>query len=207
MHACALAEELGIPAVLVPRAGGVLSALGLAISDVRVDSVRPLLHGAEPEEVFAALEEQAREDLDNPELRRRADLRYRGQSFELTVDADDLDAVEERFAEAHERRYGYRMEGEAVELVSARVVATLPVDKPELAAEDAEGDAGAGKRRANFDGDWSEVPVHRRAGMDEGDEVKGPAIVEFAEATCVVRPGWSGAVDSTGTLVLERDES
>jgi N-methylhydantoinase A len=207
MHACALAEELGIPAVLVPRAGGVLSALGLAISDVRVDSVRPLLHGAEPEEVFAALEEQAREDLDDPELRRRADLRYRGQSFELTVDADDLDAVEERFAEAHERRYGYRMEGEAVELVNARVVATLPVDKPELAAEDAEGDAGAGKRRANFDGGWSEVPVHRRAGMDEGDEVKGPAIVEFAEATCVVRPGWSGAVDTSGTLVLERDES
>jgi len=206
LHACALAEELGIPAVLVPRAGGVLSALGLAMSDVRRDYVRPLL-GADPDDTFAELESSAREHLEDPELRRRADLRYRGQSFELTVEADDLDAVEERFAEEHERRYGYRMEGEDVELVNARVVATVPVERPELVAEEAEGDAEAGERRANFDGEWSEVPVYRRAGMGEGFEVKGPAIVEFAEATCVVRPGWSGAVDKAGTLVLERDES
>jgi N-methylhydantoinase A len=204
LHACALAEELGIPAVLVPRAGGVLSALGLAMSDVRRDYVRPLLGGEDAEDAFAAMEEQAGEDMDEPELRRRADLRYRGQSFELTVEADELDTVEERFAEEHERRYGYRMEGEDVELVNARVVATVPVERPELAAEEAEGDAEAGERRANFDGDWSEVPVHRRAGMGEGFEVEGPAIVEFAEATCVVRPGWSGAVDATGTLVQER---
>jgi N-methylhydantoinase A len=50
------------------------------------------------------------------------------------------------------------------------------------------------------------VPVLRRAGMGEGFEVEGPAIVEFAEATCVVRPGWSGAVDASGTLVLEHAE-
>jgi len=204
LHACALAEELGIPAVLVPRAGGVLSALGLAMSDVRRDYVRPLLGGEDADEAFAAMEAEARVDLDNPELRRRADLRYRGQSFELTVEADDFRAVEEHFAEAHERRYGYRMEGEDVELVNARVVATLPVERPELAAEEAEGDAEVGEREANFDGDWSEVPVYRRAGMGEGFEVEGPAIVEFAEATCVVRPGWSGAVDGAGTLVLER---
>jgi len=206
LHACALAEELGIPAVLVPRAGGVLSALGLAMSDVRRDYVRPLLGGEDASGAFEAMEKQAAEDMDEPELRRRADLRYRGQSFELTVEADDLDAVEERFAEEHERRYGYRMEGENVELVNARVVATVPVDRPELVAEEAEGDAEAGERRANFDGDWSEVPVYRRAGMGEGFEVQGPAIVEFAEATCVVRPGWSGAVDKAGTLVLERHE-
>jgi len=217
LHACALAEELGIPAVLVPRAGGVLSALGLAMSDVRRDYVRPLLGGEDATEAFEAMEKQAGEDMDaseavarpqaeTVELRRRADLRYRGQSFELTVEADDLDAVEERFAETHERRYGYRMESEEVELVNARVVATLPVEKPELPAEEADGDAEAGERRANFDGDWSEVPVYRAAGMGEGFEVKGPAIVEFAEATCVVRPGWSGAVDGTGTLVLERSE-
>jgi N-methylhydantoinase A len=217
LHACALAEELGIPTLLVPRAGGVLSALGLAMSDVRVDSVRPLLGGGDAEEAFAAMEEQAREDLDasvsggeasgrDVELRRRADLRYRGQSFELTVEADDLDAVEERFAEAHERRYGYRMEGEEIELVNARLVATVPVERPELVAEDAEGEAEAGTREANFDGEWLQVPVLRRGGMGEGAKVEGPAIVEFAEATCVVRPGWSGAVDASGTLVLERGD-
>ena len=120
------------------------------------------------------MEEQAREDIDDPELRRRADLRYHGQSFELTVEADDLDAVEERFAEAHERRYGYRMEGEDIELVNARLVATVPVERPELSAEDAEGDAEAGKRKANFDGEWQEVPVLRRGGMGGGGEGRGP---------------------------------
>jgi N-methylhydantoinase A len=205
LHACALAEELGIPALLVPRAGGVLSALGLAMSDVRRDAVRPLLGGAGAEECFSAMEEQARADMDDPQLRRRADLRYRGQSFELTVEADDIDAVEERFGEAHERRYGYRMEGEAIELVNARLIATEPVERPELAEAEPDGEADAGTRRANFDGDWQEVPVLRRAGMGEGFEVQGPAIVEFAEATCVVRPGWSGAIDGSGTLVLEHD--
>src|SRR5436190_12638726 len=91
LHACALAEELAIPALLVPRAGGVLSALGLAMSDVRRDYVRPLLGGADAEAAFADMEERAREELEDPELRRRADLRYRGQSFELTVEADDLE--------------------------------------------------------------------------------------------------------------------
>jgi N-methylhydantoinase A len=86
------------------------------------------------------------------------------------------------------------------------VVATVPVDRPELKAEEAEGDAEEGKRKANFDGEWTEVPVFRAAGMGEGFEVQGPAIVEFAEATCVVRPEWSGAVDAAGTLVLERGE-
>jgi N-methylhydantoinase A len=204
LHACALAEELGIPALLVPRAGGVLSALGLAMSDVRVDAVRPLLGGADPEAAFAEMEERAREELEDPELRRRADLRYRGQSFELTVEAGDLEAVEERFAEAHERRYGYRMEGEAVELVNARLVATQPVERPELSEPEPEGDERAGTREASFDGEWVEVPVLRRGGMGEGTRVEGPAVVEFPEATCVVRPGWSGAVDGAGTLVLER---
>ena len=79
------------------------------------------------------------------------------------------------------------------------------MERPELVAEDAEGEAEAGKRKANFDGEWQEVPVLRRGGMGEGAKVDGPAIVEFAEATCVVRRGWSGAIDASGTLVLERE--
>jgi N-methylhydantoinase A len=204
LHACALAEELEIPTVLVPRASGVLSALGLAMSDVRRDYVRPLLGDAEPEPAFAELERLAGEDLEGPELRRRADLRYRGQSFELTVDAGDLDALPDRFGAAHEQRYGYRMEGEEVELVNARVVATVAVDRPELSEEAAEGEPDPGRREASFDGEWIEVEVLQRSQLGCGSEVSGPAIVEFAEATCAVRPGWAGAVDGAGTLVLER---
>jgi N-methylhydantoinase A len=211
MHACSLAEELGMETVLVPRAGGVLSALGLAISDIRRDYVRPYLTALEEvdegefEQRFEDMQSTAAEDLEGPEHTRRADLRYRGQSFELTVEADSLEKLEERFHAAHEQRYGYRMDDEPVELVNLRLVATVPVEKPELDEPAAEGEAVSERRETNFDGEWREVPVYDRERMGEGSEIEGPAIVEFKESTCVVRPGWSGSVDGVGTLVLERE--
>jgi len=210
MHACSLAEELGIETVLVPRAGGVLSALGLAISDLRRDYVSPYLTSlkemdeGEFEKKLENMEETAAQDLENPEYARRADLRYSGQSFEITVEADALEKLEERFHAAHEQRYGYRMEDESVELVNLRLIATVPVEKPELEEPPPEDEAESGRREANFGGEWREVPMLDRERMGEGSEVAGPAIVEFKESTCVVRPGWRGAVDGVGTLVLEK---
>jgi N-methylhydantoinase A len=211
MHACALAEELGMETVLVPRAGGVLSALGLAISDLRRDYVRPYLSNLEEldegefEEKFKDMEGRAAQDLEDPDYTRRADLRYRGQSFELTVEADSLEKLEDRFHAAHEQRYGYRMEDESVELVNLRLIATVTVEKPKLEEPPAEGEAESGRREANFDGEWQEVPVLDREKMGKGSEVAGPAIVEFKESTCVVRPGWRGEIDGVGTLILEKE--
>jgi N-methylhydantoinase A len=212
LHACALAEELGIETVLVPRAGGVLSALGLAISDLRRDYVRPYLSGladvdeGEVEGGFGEMEGTAQEDLEGPGFTRRADLRYRGQSFELTVEAGALDKLEARFHAAHELRYGYKMEDEPVELVNLRLIATVPVEKPELDEPEPEGEAETGRREANFGGEWTEAPVLDREKMGEGSEVRGPAVVEFKESTCAVYPGWSGRVDGVGTLVLEKSD-
>jgi N-methylhydantoinase A len=211
MHACSLAEELGIETVLVPKAGGVLSALGLAISDLRRDYVRPYLvdltevDEGELEGKFEDMAYAAAEDLGKAEHTRRADLRYRGQSFELTVEADSLEKLEERFHAAHEQRYGYRMEDESVELVNVRLIATVPVEKPEPEEPPPESEAESGRREANFDGEWREVPVFDRDTLGEGSEVAGPAIVEFRESTCVVRPGWRGTIDGVGTLVLEKE--
>jgi len=213
MHACALAEEMGIARVLVPRAGGVLSALGLAIGDVRRDAVRPFLarldevDPGELERRFAELEAGAATQLGpgaGPDLTRQADLRYRGQSFELTVPAaGDPDALAGRFHAEHARRHGWSLEEEAIELVNLRVTATLPVAKPALREPPARPPAaGPARRRASFDGRWREVDVHGRATLGAGSRVQGPSIVEFAEATCVVRPGWHGLVDEAGTLVL-----
>ena len=214
MHACTLAEELGMSTVLVPRAGGVLSALGLAISDLRRDYVRPYLadladvKAAEMKGVFEQMSSTAAKDLEGPEYTRRADLRYRGQSFELTVEAErplEVEKLEERFHAAHERRYGYRMEDEPVELVNLRLIATVPVQKPKLEEpRSQEDEAESGRREANFDGEWIEVPVLDRERMGKGSKVEGPAIVEFKESTCIVRRGWRGAVDGVGTLVLEK---
>jgi N-methylhydantoinase A len=215
MHACALAEELAMTTVVVPQPGGVLSALGLAISDVRRDDVLALhlpLEEADRAELrrgFAELERRARSGLSRrggggPRFQRRADLRYRSQAFELTVDADDLSALEGRFAEAHERRYGYRVEGEPVELINLRLTTTVEVTKPGL-RDRRGGRAGPrARRRVNFDGVWHEVPVYDRRRLGSGNRIRGPAVVEFPEATCAVRPGWRGAIDEAGTLVLTR---
>ncbi|MDQ4018588.1 MAG: hydantoinase/oxoprolinase family protein, partial [Actinomycetota bacterium] len=205
MHACALAEELEMKTVLVPRASGVLSALGLAVSDVRRDYVRAVV-GAEGdvEEAFAELEHRARSDLDSPRLERRADVRYRGQAFELTVSADDMPRLDERFHAAHDRRYGYRMDEEPVDLVNVRVMASVSTEKPVIRERGRSNNAAHESRRASFDGKWVSVAVYDRAALGAGSELTGPAIVELAEATCVVRPGWRGRVDEVGTLVLQR---
>jgi N-methylhydantoinase A len=229
MHACALAEELGMARVLVPRAGGVLSALGLAISDLRRDYVHPLLgrldelDRAELAAAYAGLEERARNDLGDPALERRADLRYRGQSFELTVTIDDLDDLGARFHVEHERRYGYRMQDEPVELVNLRLVATVPVAKPELrgaaaAPKDAAGAGGrvaagatggpggsGGRRAVNLEGDWLQVEIVAGGDLVPGAELAGPAVVEHPESTVVIRPGWRASVDDVGSLALEWD--
>jgi N-methylhydantoinase A len=206
MHACSLAEELGIETVLVPRAAGVLSALGLAISDVRRDYVTPCLAPLDDldEAAFDELERAGCDDLESPALRRRADLRYHGQSFELTVDADDLDGLGERFHEAHEQRYGYRMDGEAIETVALRVIATVEVEKPELREEPGETPSDPERRRMRVDEKWVEAPAYARDDLGAGSELEGPCLVDFAEATLVVADGWSGRVDDAGTVVLER---
>jgi N-methylhydantoinase A len=186
LHACSLAEELGVNRVLVPQASGVLSALGLAVADLRRDYVAPAAAS------FEELEERAAHDLPGAEPRRLVDARYRGQSHELTVDADGW---ETGFAEEHERRYGFRLGGEP-ELVQRRLVATVQRPRPALGSAPAAGSAGA--RRAFIDGAWLDVPVHV-----PGASVTGPAIVELSGATCLVRPGWTGEPDAAGTLVLE----
>ena len=110
LHACELADELGIETVLVPEAAGVLSALGLAVSDERRDYVRSEVR---PLRAVGELPEQG-----------EADLRYRGQSFELAVPLGPN--LEERFHRLHEERYGYADPGRELELVAVRTAEVTP---------------------------------------------------------------------------------
>jgi N-methylhydantoinase A len=213
LHACSLAEELDIGRILVPRAAGVLSALGLAISDVRRDQIHPLLaelgatDPAHVEACFEALEANVHARLVNDAqltFTRLADLRYQGQSFELTVEGRDFGGLTARFHTEHERRYGYRMEDEVVELVNLRVVATVSRAKPDLHEAPPRRDAAPTRRRASFDSDWREIDVWERSDLGTGSKLRGPAVVEFTESTLVVRPDWQATVDGVGTLNLER---
>jgi N-methylhydantoinase A len=140
LHACALAEELGIEAVVVPAAAGVLSALGLAASDARrdrvVSHVRPLGEAGElPPEG-------------------EADLRYRGQSFELSVPlGPDL---AERFHCAHEERYGYADRGREIELVAVRTAEV--VAGPELELPGTEAERASGPSLVGLEGSTLWIP-------------------------------------------------
>jgi len=214
MHACAMAEELGVRTVLVPKTCGVLSAFGLAISDVRRDYVAPLrgrldiLDAADLGQAWRVLVDRALADFAvEPRLEHLADLRYRGQSYELTVGGATPDALASAFHAAHQRRYGYRDDDEVVEVVAVRLVASVAGETPQLWEGPVSGDRSViGRRPVLLEGGWHDAQVFDRAGMGAGSRVRGLVVVEFAEATCLVRPGWSGTVDEVGTLILRREE-
>jgi N-methylhydantoinase A len=195
LHAAAIADELGIDRVLCPRASGVLSALGLAVAERRADARRTVL-GREPPTDELAAEARAALGDDDAELRVAHDLRYRGQSFELTVPAgDDARAA---FEDAHEERYGYREPEAEVELVTMRVSAVRPGPEVTLSAGEqptepaGERDTTLG-RTTIFTGE-----------LGAGTTFDGPALWQGPEATLAVPEGWRGAVDDAGTIVLER---
>ncbi|MFC7249836.1 hydantoinase/oxoprolinase family protein [Halomicroarcula sp. GCM10025324] len=213
MHAAALADRLGVERVVVPRASGVLSALGLLAADEQHDAARTYrtrLDEADPETVEDVLGDLAAEALDDAAdpgaatVTFQADCRYAGQSYELGVVIEDFDraTVAARFHAAHERAHGYRLAEEPVEVVTLRATATVDHEMPPL-SHAATAEARTGRREVRFDGAWRETPVLDWAGLSPGTERSGPAIVEGGESTVVVPPAWSLAVDDRGTLSLE----
>ena len=140
LHACALAEELEIETVLVPAAAGVLSALGLVASDERRDSVRSFV--------------QPLTEVGDLPVEGDADLRYAGQSFELTVPLGG--DVADAFHRAHEERYGYADRARAIELVAVRTADVRP--GPELVLPPAEPLDVAGPTVLELDGTTCWIP-------------------------------------------------
>jgi N-methylhydantoinase A len=211
MHAARLAEELEIARVICPRGAGVLSAVGLVVSGARRDLVQSVL--LDQEELAAGgaaravsgLADRARAELPGADLEASYDLRYRGQSFELTVGAP-LDAppglLRERFEAAHRERYGYADEQGRLELVNVRVSALARAAPVELGTA-AAGKVERGSRRARFADGVHEAAV-LRGEPPAGERIEGPAIVELPESTVVVPPGWRAEPDEHGTLALER---
>ncbi|MDP9024576.1 MAG: hydantoinase/oxoprolinase family protein, partial [Candidatus Eremiobacteraeota bacterium] len=218
LHACALAEELGIGHVIVPRHPGVFSAQGLLFADLRASFVHPLLRAVHEHEMvgletlFAELEEEGRRALReqgaNDEVisfRREYDARYYGQSFEIDIEhATDAASVARAFHEKHERRYGYAVIDEAVELVNARLtaVAALPRISPAKANRTNNGTAPRGIRRLWTAGAFRETPVYARELLPAGTVIAGPAIIEQYDTCTDVRVGWRATVREE--MILER---
>ena len=227
MHSCELAEELGIPRVLIPAYPGVLSALGVAIADVVKDYSRTvMLRGddigpARLEEEFHGMEGLAREQLSQEGLpveqmvaRRYLDVRYLGQSFELTVDypkrpnsGNFLRSIGASFYRAHLQRFGYADRSQQVEIVNLRLKLELAVEKPNLAlnsvGDDDPSAALMGQAQVIFRDGAKTTPMYQRDRLKPGNYLTGPALLLQLDATIVLSPGWAGTVDSFGNLVAE----
>lgn len=225
LHVSAVAAMLGIARVAVPRAASVLSAWGMLNSALRVELVEslPQRPGGGPDiaalrAAFAAMEQAGRARLPVAEapvtLRRAADLRYGEQVFELTVALDALDfsqpdavlaaALAEAFHAAHQARYTYAQPDQDVVLVNARLsvaaaLAGTAANPGEAAATPAPAFAA---RRCFLDGTWQVVAVFDFAALADGQEIAGPAIVEQADTTILLRSRDRARYDGRGWLEI-----
>lgn len=226
LHAPTLARELDIPQVLIPRTAGVLSALGLLVSDVLYDystsRVRRLdeIDADELEETFREFEQEGQNQLadegftsEERRFERTLDLRYVGQAFELstpvpegTLDEASIEMVEERFHDRHEQRYGHAYRDEPIELVTIRLRSRGIVDTPALGIKDSGGtaeDALRETRAVVFAGESHETRIYDGSRLSVGATFEGPAVVEGTESTTVVPPEQRVSVDEYGTLLVE----
>jgi N-methylhydantoinase A len=214
-HAFQLAAEVGIPTVLVPASPGALCALGAALSDVAMDFVRsgwwPLAEVEVIEAVFADLEDRARawlrhQGLDETEavFERSGDMRYVGQSYELTVDLDGGVSAE-AFHRRYEQVYSYRDPASPVEVLHLRLVARVPTPRPPAGggALPAAGTSPTAveTRTVTHGGGELSVPVYRRPDLPVGWQAAGPVIITQYDTTTFVTPDFEVRVDDSGNLL------
>jgi N-methylhydantoinase A/oxoprolinase/acetone carboxylase beta subunit len=200
LHACELAGELGIRTVIVPQYAEALSALGMLLAGRVRDYAAGAIGRQDFEERLAGLEAQARRDLPGARLERFADLRYRGQSYELTVPWKP-DNPAAPFHRAHQRAYGYASPERPVEVVTLRVRARLEPPKLRLPVPAPGGERS--ERRIWVAGAWRTVPVFERRAVSR-KAAPGPALIVDYGATTLAPPGWTFRLDRAGNLLLER---
>lgn len=197
LHACDMAEDLGIRSIAVPEHAGVLSALGMLMADRLRDYAAGVLGRDDIEAQFRALERRARRDLPRAALARYADLRYAGQSYELTIPWGAS------FHAEHQRLYGYADPGRATEIVAVRLRALEEVPKLELGRPRPATSRPSGERRLRLDGRWRKLPVLLRTEVGTRT-ARGPALILDYGATTLVKPEWTCRIDRIGALLLSR---
>jgi N-methylhydantoinase A len=229
LHACELAAVLRIPRVLIPPHPGVLSALGMILADVVKDYSQTVMlpsreaDGDTLDRLFGPLKEHARADLhaegfaeEQIALLPALDMRYAGQSYELTIPLGrDAGRIMPDFAEAHRQRFTYASDSEPVEIVNLRLKAVGKTTKPQFSHR-RRGDldpraAHVGYKQVYFaDGASPQaaqpVPtaLYERERLAPGNMVVGPAVIFQLDTTTVIPPGWAATADGWGNLVAEQ---
>jgi len=227
LHGVELAQALNMTRVIVPTHPGIASAFGMLSADVRHDYVQTFIRVADQVEVsrleaiYAEMEAQAAVQLDREgfsgpaaELSRLADMRYVGQSYELSIplpggriDGRVIASLAEQFHQSHERAYGYARNGEAVEFVNLRLVALGKLPQSELAGEWPRGQGEpepVGRRPVVFDGRALDTAVYQRSRLSQGQPLPGPAVVEQLDSTIVIPPDYRALIEPRGNMIIER---
>jgi N-methylhydantoinase A len=220
MHAAAIAEELEIREVIVPPLPGNISAYGHLVGDFKYDAMQnfraplPEFASKDGPAILAALAERARSRLIEDGVSPRAiktqyfaDLRYVGQSYEISVPIVrpfSVARIRKDFLAIYQRRYGHQHE-EAIEFTSLKTQCSA-AKRARLAFGGVSDDttATARTRRVYFDGRWHAATVAGRASVRPGKPVRGPAIIEEYGATTVVPPGWTVKHGRGDCLLLTR---
>jgi N-methylhydantoinase A/oxoprolinase/acetone carboxylase beta subunit len=221
MHACEIAATLEIATVIVPRHAGVLSALGMLLADVTKDySISVLRKGGDAEAhalepLFDPLVAQATADLaqegfttESTRLDLAVDVRYVGQSFEITVPFGP--GYRDEFDRQHARLYGYANPRRPAEVVNLRVTATGLTRKPELPRQRIDRAAApepSHTGQAQFGGRTVSTAFYRWEALLPGAVADGPAVVAGGQATAVIPPGFSFRIDEFGNLVAVKSAS
>jgi N-methylhydantoinase A len=226
LHACELATALQIPRVFIPKTPGVLSALGMLAADIIKDYVRTIMVSSQEagetiEKAFSDLEEQGRAELakegfssEHIAIEPSLDLRYVGQSYELTVPfEEDIERAITHFHAAHEKRFGYNDPGERVQVVNVRLKARGVVTRPTLERQEEQHGATATAQEtrpvffARANGATAhDTAVYEREQLVAGARIQGPAIITQYDTTTVIPPEWQARVDALGNLIAERKQ-
>ncbi|MCW3475611.1 hydantoinase/oxoprolinase family protein [Limobrevibacterium gyesilva] len=223
IHGPLLADEIGIGRVVIPRVASVFCAYGCLVSDLLYDVVRSVhgeaLDAAAVAAIFAGLRGQGADWLAAqagdaaPAFEYAADIRYAGQSFDVSVGLDastaergDLAAIAAAFHAEHGRLFGHASPRADIEIMALRLRVRGNLPRPGAVARPlAQGTPPHRTRRARFAGAWHDTPLFAWADLPVGWRAAGPAIIEQETATVVVPPAFTVAVGPYGDLVLDRE--
>jgi N-methylhydantoinase A len=217
LHASAIAREIGMRRLVIPRAPGHFCAFGMLHSDLRYDFVRSWftrLDDVSLEELrrrFEALALPGRKRLAKSKTALAVDMRYVGQEHPVTVDLPRVftrEKIKALFDAEHLRRYGTHAPAERAEIVSLRATVSGEMKKPPLERIPRGGRAPLresllGKHRVWFGDRWIKAPAYAREALRAGNRIDGPALIEEHASTTVLQPGDRLRVDDFGNLDIE----
>ena len=218
----AIARQMDMDDVIIPQSPGVFSARGILIADVRVDESHSYrertIDPSTIDDQLAALASEARDRFEaqgfaDEDIRvdRSVDVRYTGQSYEITIPVADesvtpatIDDITDRFHETHARLYGHAMEGADIEIVTLRVTGRVPTADLRDAPDSVGGTARTATRDVYFaERGWLEAEVYDRTALELGRRISGPAILEESGATAIVPPETRAVVTEAGNVHIK----